>query len=66
MADYQICFLGADEHIVAVDFVRCRSDLEALAAAGVAGQSDSGAEIWQNARMVGRINVAGKPVSLGG
>jgi hypothetical protein len=66
MTDYRIFFLGPDEHIVGVDIVSCRSDLEALAAAGTAERSDGGAEVWQSARMVGRINVAGEPVSLDG
>ncbi|WP_428491020.1 hypothetical protein [Rhodopila sp.] len=64
MADYRIFFLGPDEHITGVEIVECRSDLEAMAAAGVAGRPDGGVEVWQNARMVGRINVAGRPVSM--
>lgn len=64
MADYRIFFLGPDGHIVGVDIVHCQSDFEAMAVAGTAGRSDGAAEIWQNARMVGRINVAGSPVSL--
>ena len=66
MADYRIFFLGPDEHIIGVDIVQCRSDLEAMAAAGVSERSDAGVEIWQNARMVGRINVAGRPVAMAG
>jgi hypothetical protein len=60
MVDYRIFLLGLDGHIVGVDVVRCESDLEAMAAASAAGRPDRGVEIWQNARMVGRLHAAEK------
>ena len=66
MADYRIFFLGPDGHMTGVEVVDCQSDLEAMAAAGVAGQPDSGVEVWLNDRMVGSIKAAGKTVAMHG
>jgi len=56
MPDYRIYLLNAESHIIAVCQADCVDDAAALASAAEAIDGHAGgAEVWQQARMVGQV-----------
>ena len=62
--DYRIFFLGSDEHFTGVSVVTGVSDTEAIQAARKALVGHPAVEVWENARMVGRLDAADMAVPL--
>ena len=57
MATYRVFMLRDDNHIFGVKLLNCQTDREAIARAPALGGDYRAVEVWDLARLVGRVEV---------
>jgi hypothetical protein len=60
MATYRVFMLGNDDHIVGVELLDCPTDFEAMVRAPDIGNKHKAVEIWDLARLVGRVDLSSR------
>jgi hypothetical protein len=64
MAHYRIYLVNGDNHFIDADVVACPTDDDALARAAELVSNECGTEVWNLARLVGRLEPRSKTNSL--
>ena len=64
MHDYRVYFLTVEGRIFKAAHIECASDAEALSCAATMQFDGCGTEVWERARMVGRLPGARETANL--